>query len=322
MRTQLGHRLRMILAITLAAGCTTSYDGADGATGDDAVVERPDSGPRDPMAVPPPGSAVCGGIVCGEGEECCLLDTRCVSIGDPSCEIPEGTTVPRPCARASDCEPGEVCGVPAGVDGAARCGGWVGSCVARTGCTGDGPVCGCDGRNYANACAANAAGVEMAAEVACGTAVGTPTQACSREKPSCPPHMRCDVETMRCMMEDPLIACGVDTQCPEGQLCCGYTGVCYDEARPLSCGAPPDGSYGPCADDVDCARMDGSYWQSGASPSTFCGGPGCGPGGGCFPIPDSCDGTLEPVCGCDGRTYTNACEATRAAVRVATAGEC
>jgi hypothetical protein len=38
--------------------------------------------------------------------------------------------------------------------------------------------------------------------------------------------------------------------------------------------------------------------------------------GECVDRPLRCDGVLEPVCGCDARTYTSACEAGRSGMSV------
>jgi hypothetical protein len=53
-------------------------------------------------------------------------------------------------------------------------------------------------------------------------------------------------------------------------------------------------------------------------------GPGdeCRRPGRCRPRPASCEALSEPACGCDGKTYDNACEAARAGSGVLHAGAC
>ena len=66
----------------------------------------------------------------------------------------------------------------------------------------------------------------------------------------------------------------------------------------------------PCASGQYCAYEEGDT----------CGRDGAL--GWCRDRPDACPAIYGPVCGCDGRTYGNACEAHAAATNVEHGGEC
>lgn len=289
----------------------------------EGTIEPFDSGT---IPTPPTGVTTCGEVLCSAGEQCCFATGLCFDPATPSaCATPPRSTDPGACASNEQCATGEFCDVSAGAS--SRCAG-TGTCTPVRGpesCGGFGAgVCGCDGRTYPDPCAASRAGVRLAAMVPCGT-LAYPnagfTQACVPGGIDCD-HLydsHCDATLGHCVANHPIFACGFSAQCPAGQTCCGITGLCVDSSVPELCQVPPPGSWFPCRIDSDCAPFDPSF----TGPSTlYCGGPGCGPGGGCFRPSGSCSGVLAPVCGCDGMSYTNDCWAGQARVRVAHTGSC
>ncbi len=187
------------------------------------------------------------------------------------------------------------------------------------------PVCGCDGKTYGNKCAADSAGVNVDHDGECG--------------------------------EERVCGGLLGLQCDEGEFCnfeisalCGaadQTGVC--EVLPGACAeifAPVCGcddrtygneceantagvsvaSEGECDDDIvvrECGGLQGLACEAGEF-CNFTDG-SCGAAdqlGICEVIPEVCTDEVDPVCGCDGETYSNACEAAAAGVSVVSEGEC
>ncbi len=76
-------------------------------------------------------------------------------------------------------------------------------------------------------------------------------------------------------------------------------------------GQPCGGFLGnPCSDAEYCAYQPGQFCGAADASST------------CEPRPEVCNEIFAPVCGCDGNTYGNSCEAAAAGTGVSTEGEC
>jgi hypothetical protein len=125
----------------------------------------------------------------------------------------------------------------------------------------------------------------------------------------------CQVPTQACTREyNPVCGC-------DGQT---YGNACTAAAARVSVRAP-----GPCVSEGDggISRLCGGYAGLTCPVSEFCDYPPeaqCGAGdhaGTCKPLP-SCTPNFDPVCGCDGRTYEDECQAHAAGISVQHQGTC
>lgn len=172
------------------------------------------------------------------------------------------------------------------------------------------PVCGCDGKTYSNSCYAAAAGVNVNYNGMC-----------------MPMHS--------CQSSDDCVSLTHFCSKPVGQ--CNGTGICQD--RPSACPdvwEPVCGCDGKTYSNACYAAMAGvsvDFLGECEKACTDC--MDCDPRyyckkdpGNCYGIgqitlrPTACAAIVEPVCGCDGKTYSNACFAAMEGVNVNYEGPC
>lgn len=199
------------------------------------------------------------------------------------------------CVSDCDCPAGQLCRPPEGVCEPVLC-----PQIFD-------PVCGLDGKTYGNECEAHAAHVVVAYEGECGSICGGITG-----RP-CPEGQFCDLPAGECRSADMQ---GVCKQRPTActrifRPVCGCDGKTYpNDCERMAAGVQKDrdgacemeATGEPCTTSDQCGRGQFCHKQVGD----------CRGEGTCRTMPEACPEIFDPVCGCDGVTYSNSCFAAMA----------